>query len=346
MSSTTYLDVLLSSNVCLCQVDESLINAGGVSSLRINGAIHHRMGRLLPNDPDGAAQFAQIYVLDNAEDQLNRRMNIMPNLSNNIMRNLTAELQQHNAFARAFHVASLQLANMGATTDLVFTIKGHAAGIDSRRFNAPVATEMAAWIPDGADPAKGCRDIRLFARSGEVRHISELHPAYMALHFPLLFPLGESGWHPHIPFRSGMSAAATFEDVQQVLAAPATSLALFNAQDSSIIDSIPPDEGHPDDCVPMNDDEANEPVVSSQRERNCTLLRYANYHLRRRQTGNFSILHAGRYVDYHMQLSSCISCGWHQLFVMVHLPQCVFTDLPKNSFSTCTVLWSRSGYGS
>ncbi len=31
------------------------------------------------------------------------------------------------------------------------------------------------------------------------QRISELHVGYMALHYPLLFPYGEDGWHSNIP---------------------------------------------------------------------------------------------------------------------------------------------------
>jgi hypothetical protein len=38
------------------------------------------------------------------------------------------------------------------------------------------------------------RDIVVQARTGRLQHISSLHPAYMALQYPLLFPYGERGY--------------------------------------------------------------------------------------------------------------------------------------------------------
>jgi hypothetical protein len=29
-------------------------------------------------------------------------------------------------------------------------------------------------------------------------HISEIHPSYVMLHFPLLIPTGQSGWHTEL----------------------------------------------------------------------------------------------------------------------------------------------------
>jgi hypothetical protein len=255
------------------QVDDKVCGTG-VSSLRMNGAIHHRMGPLLPKDGSGDAQFAQIYVLDNAEDRLNRRSAIMPTLRRDILSRLSEELEEHNVFARTLLAASVKLAHMDAAMDLMVTIKGTSKGrgVDSRRTNAPTATEVAAWIPDGSDPVKGCKDIKLFARSGETRHISSMHPSYMALHFPLLFPYGESGWHTEIQHRSGMSTAADDEEVEDILRGPATSRLLFEGLEA------PPELGGP----------------NTDGRKRCTLQQFANYHFHRRPTLNLAILHGGR----------------------------------------------------
>jgi hypothetical protein len=37
------------------------------------------------------------------------------------------------------------------------------------------------------------RDIIIETRNKELKRISELHPAYMALQYPLIFPIGEQG---------------------------------------------------------------------------------------------------------------------------------------------------------
>jgi hypothetical protein len=42
------------------------------------------------------------------------------------------------------------------------------------------------------------RDVVVAQQAGPFQRISELHVGYMALHYPLLFPYGEDGWHPNI----------------------------------------------------------------------------------------------------------------------------------------------------
>jgi hypothetical protein len=44
------------------------------------------------------------------------------------------------------------------------------------------------------------RDVVVAQQVGLFQHISELHVGYMALHYLLLFPYREDGWHPNIMF--------------------------------------------------------------------------------------------------------------------------------------------------
>ena len=58
-------------------------------------------------------------------------------------------------------------------------------------------------MPGNGEPNRG-RDIILRLRNtGRFPHerISEMHPAYLTLHYVLLYPYGEHGWHRHISHR-------------------------------------------------------------------------------------------------------------------------------------------------
>ena len=69
---------------------------------------------------------------------------------------------------------------------------------DHRRYNRPTASEVAIIMPGTGEEQVDRRDIILQARSGRFKRISELHSAYCALRYPLLFPNGQQGWHPNI----------------------------------------------------------------------------------------------------------------------------------------------------
>jgi len=57
--------------------------------------------------------------------------------------------------------------------------------------------EIAVIMPGtGENNASGTPDIIIEQRgTKQLKRISELHPSYLALCYPLLFPRGEQGWH-------------------------------------------------------------------------------------------------------------------------------------------------------
>jgi hypothetical protein len=65
----------------------------------------------------------------------------------------------------------------------------------------PSASEIAALIVK--DPAEGSnrRDIILEYKDMRPKRISELHPKFMAMQYPLLFPYGEDGFRPGIRYK-------------------------------------------------------------------------------------------------------------------------------------------------
>ena len=76
---------------------------------------------------------------------------------------------------------------------------------DMHRYNLPTADEeVAAVIPgDGTEEHSDHRDIVLCLHGGDLKRISHLNPSYSCLHYVLLFPNGEDGWHIDIPSQPG-----------------------------------------------------------------------------------------------------------------------------------------------
>jgi hypothetical protein len=65
-------------------------------------------------------------------------------------------------------------------------------------------------IGDGSE-AVDRRDVVLAQQAGPFQRISKLHVGYMALHYPLLFPYSEDGWHPNI-LVNGVAADADLDE--------------------------------------------------------------------------------------------------------------------------------------
>ena len=86
---------------------------GGPGAFRINGTVHHRMVPLIP--PSGIApQFAQLYVLDHA-DQLraHQAMYFGDSLDPTILQALGSMLEESNEFVKQFlRAASLDVPNL------------------------------------------------------------------------------------------------------------------------------------------------------------------------------------------------------------------------------------------
>ena len=59
---------------------------------------------------------------------------------------------------------------------------------------------MAAVIVGDANQSIN-RDIILERQSGHLQRINELHPSYLGLQYPLLFPYGEDGYRNDIKHR-------------------------------------------------------------------------------------------------------------------------------------------------
>ena len=66
---------------------------------------------------------------------------------------------------------------------------------DGRTYDTPTASEVAALIPGDFNLDMDKRDIVLQEKqTGWLKRISEIHPAYLALQYPLIFTYGEDGF--------------------------------------------------------------------------------------------------------------------------------------------------------
>lgn len=75
-----------------------------------------------------------------------------------------------------------------------------APGVDLWTRNLPTCNEVAAISPDGK--VGGEWDIVLNHRIRSLERISDRHPAFDPLPFPLLFSYGELGWHLAVLYQS------------------------------------------------------------------------------------------------------------------------------------------------
>ncbi|KAL5122957.1 ATP-dependent DNA helicase PIF1 [Glycine soja] len=178
------------------KVDTSYNTGRGPSTLRIHGQSHHLIGSLLPM-PDNSPKFAQLYIYDR-ENKVNNRLSQYPiknNVDEDIIIGIKNMLDTHNPYAQKFIMARDKL-DSSAVCDLKLKLISDRQ-TDGRLYNLPNASEVAALIV-GDEHTTNNRDIIIEKQTGMLQRINELHPAYLPLQYPLLYPHGEDGYKPNI----------------------------------------------------------------------------------------------------------------------------------------------------
>ncbi|TFK65829.1 hypothetical protein BDN72DRAFT_800757, partial [Pluteus cervinus] len=173
-------------------VQQDDVNDHGGWVFRILGQLSHLAGSLLPSG-GLAPQFAQLYILDPAvalRHRTDRNKNLSPTLMSSLQSMLTASHHYATVYKHAFEILPLDAPD--------YEIRLHVTSTtDHRRYNLPTGDEVAAILP-GDGSATEARDIILRRRMPEgqgLYRIHDGHPAYAPLHYVLLFPHGDHGWH-------------------------------------------------------------------------------------------------------------------------------------------------------
>jgi len=181
------------------KIDQQVAGTSGIYTFRIHGEMYHRIGTLLP-DSETQPQFAQIYIYD-TNHEIQNRSNIIPGLDPVILAELQQMLHDINPYVNKFRQVG-NLLKHNPSLDLKLVITNNRTK-DPRRYNTPNASEVAAiMIGDGQETEYQKRDIVLRPHEGGIQRISEIHCAYAPLHYVLMFPRGEDGWHPNIPIQN------------------------------------------------------------------------------------------------------------------------------------------------
>jgi hypothetical protein len=174
---------------------------GGFRPFQIQGELYHLQGPL-ENEPGVDPLYSQVWIHDpeygNAA-RLNRNRRLDPAT----LGELTEVLEEVNRYVPIYKTARDQLLTVGlhtATTSLTADMAlVMPAGADPRRQNLPTVSEVAAVVPDVGPGISTARDIWLTLRTPEggssLRRLSVCHPSYLPLHYVLLFPYGDPGWH-------------------------------------------------------------------------------------------------------------------------------------------------------
>ena len=171
-------------------IDTSLFDGHGPPTFRIKGKMSHLIGSLLPVTGQ-VSKFSQICIHQSADAQLDTRMTVYSGMNRVMLREVQSILHSINPFVQQFKSAGEAAAG---GNDLELIIRADTGDVDCRRYNLPTAAgEVTALLP--GEPIPAPRDIVIQHRSNRLQRIAESNAAYDPLHFPLMFPHGETGWH-------------------------------------------------------------------------------------------------------------------------------------------------------
>ncbi|CAN1310136.1 ATP-dependent DNA helicase PIF1 [Linum perenne] len=180
--------------------DPKLINSRGPYSLILCGENYHFMGSLLP--PNGQhPRYSQLYVHD-PNSEVNERISQFPAAESKLHLSLIQQLQdmldEYNILTKTFRQVRASLEH-SQNKDLRLRITGQRIP-NGKQYELPSGVELAGLIPGDFEPNHEDRDIIVNNCNSGLQRITSLHPLFDSLHFPLLFPYGNDGFHNCIKY--------------------------------------------------------------------------------------------------------------------------------------------------
>nr|XP_043638365.1 uncharacterized protein LOC122609383 [Erigeron canadensis] len=183
------------------RVDKEANKGRGPNVFRIQGENCHRLGGLVPVG-DSPPIFSQMYIYDTT-NEVEHRLNavskdnpsssrkIQP-LDKDLIKEIKEMLDACNPLVDTFRLARDRYEENPSESFKLKLIGTREK--DGRTYCLPTAPEIAALVPGDIDYSFDKRDIIIESHSGDLQHISELHPQYLALQYPLIFAYAEDGY--------------------------------------------------------------------------------------------------------------------------------------------------------
>ncbi|XP_057801659.1 uncharacterized protein LOC131016887 [Salvia miltiorrhiza] len=175
------------------KLDKELASARrGVYSFQAQGMVYHDLPGLIPQYT--SPTFFQLYFYD-TQSEFENRINIMQNqvLSEAVVQMLM-KILEINPYAKFFR----RLKDYPSMDNVQLHISKDV-NLDQRVYNSPHADQVAAiWVEGNNENIPLERDIVVHAHSGDRHRIKHYYGCYDPLQYPLLFPMGETGWHQNI----------------------------------------------------------------------------------------------------------------------------------------------------
>ncbi|CAN6832984.1 unnamed protein product [Brassica oleracea var. botrytis] len=179
------------------KIDNSVNMGKGPKVFKLHGENFHLIGSMKPK-PTESAKFSQLYIHDTENEVQNRIAALSGNsqkskIREDLVEELMNMLRDSNVHVKTFRSAMDRFNDEGEREELSLVLI-HSRVKDGRVYNLPTSSEVAALVVGDFQENMDKRDIILEKNSGKLKRISELHPCYLPLQYPLIFPYGEDGF--------------------------------------------------------------------------------------------------------------------------------------------------------
>ncbi|CAH1421827.1 unnamed protein product [Lactuca virosa] len=177
------------------KIDSSINRGNAPYIFRLSGQNYHSIGSILP-EQGFKPKFSQLYIYDIDNEIANRQTcfggenqrstSNSSVLDNDIIQDLKLMLDSNNVLVQSYRMVR-DCFHENPHVGIKLRIIGRRDQ-DGRTYNLPSASEVAALIVGDIGDSIDNRDIVVQTFSGSLRRISELHPSYLPLQYPLPFP--------------------------------------------------------------------------------------------------------------------------------------------------------------
>ncbi|XP_062005049.1 uncharacterized protein LOC133722214 [Rosa rugosa] len=177
-------------------IDRKINTGSGPYVFKISGQVHHLMGSILPSDGE-CPKYAQLYVYDTKNEVLNRVNAIDPthvnvNIKVDIVEGLIKMFDETNELVKEFRTMRDKFENHSVPSLNMSVLNRQPT--DSKQYEEPMTDEIGGLIVGDIGEHNSNKDIIIESNNGYLQRISKIHPKYMALQYPILFPYGEDGY--------------------------------------------------------------------------------------------------------------------------------------------------------
>ncbi|KAL3638423.1 hypothetical protein CASFOL_017794 [Castilleja foliolosa] len=182
------------------RIDDTVNDGRGPYVFKVSGQVSHWIGSICPPSNEGP-RFLQLYIYD-TENEVPNRLRFFGSLehrslSPDIVAVLRDTLRSCNEYVRLFGSATDLC---GSSNECNFSVRLYN-NVGDRRYEPPASGTLGGII-FGDESNASNYDIVVHRKDGPPHRVSKLHPSYIPLQYPLLFPLAEPGWSPDMRLHS------------------------------------------------------------------------------------------------------------------------------------------------